>query len=422
MDESIDSETIADLIEEITNQPFGMPVRAMERLLAFGDGAVQDIRDALERWQDDNSREIAWLLVLLGELRSAASIPTLIRQVRRTHFDFLATAAAEALVKIGKPALPAVLTLAADPEAEVRMHAYAILGWMNDDESHAALTTALARDAELADVIAQALSEQGRAAALPVIYEAYKVCDPFLRDALEESLQCLQQSWHLPFQWQKDWRLRYRWSPRWGGFEPTSLFVAIFRRRHRAEIPEVEAAPLRTFEEIINAPWEPIHSDEPCEHCGAAIEDPTGIPLCPESAVGAVLHQLQILQKYREHGLDDLFDVLDDVEDQMWANEDTPEPMSVKEHQRRQDDLDDLSIERQTCVDLIDHGFEDIGAGKSFLLAEAARLAHRFGDPDGYFRPAPQLPQRVAKIGRNDPCPCGSGKKYKRCCLSQAAD
>jgi len=23
----------------------------------------------------------------------------------------------------------------------------------------------------------------------------------------------------------------------------------------------------------------------------------------------------------------------------------------------------------------------------------------------------------MAKIGRNDPCPCGSGKKYKRCCL-----
>ena len=28
-----------------------------------------------------------------------------------------------------------------------------------------------------------------------------------------------------------------------------------------------------------------------------------------------------------------------------------------------------------------------------------------------------QIPQRrVVKIGRNDPCPCGSGKKYKRCC------
>ena len=29
--------------------------------------------------------------------------------------------------------------------------------------------------------------------------------------------------------------------------------------------------------------------------------------------------------------------------------------------------------------------------------------------PDTYVRPAP-------KIGRNDPCPCGSGKKYKKCC------
>ncbi|WP_345893530.1 SEC-C metal-binding domain-containing protein [Aeromonas sp. 5HA1] len=21
------------------------------------------------------------------------------------------------------------------------------------------------------------------------------------------------------------------------------------------------------------------------------------------------------------------------------------------------------------------------------------------------------------KVGRNEPCPCGSGKKYKQCCL-----
>jgi len=25
------------------------------------------------------------------------------------------------------------------------------------------------------------------------------------------------------------------------------------------------------------------------------------------------------------------------------------------------------------------------------------------------------------KVGRNDPCPCGSGKKYKKCCGSKAA-
>jgi preprotein translocase subunit SecA len=26
-----------------------------------------------------------------------------------------------------------------------------------------------------------------------------------------------------------------------------------------------------------------------------------------------------------------------------------------------------------------------------------------------------RTPRRVEKVGRNDPCPCGSGKKYKHC-------
>ena len=26
------------------------------------------------------------------------------------------------------------------------------------------------------------------------------------------------------------------------------------------------------------------------------------------------------------------------------------------------------------------------------------------------------------RIGRNDPCPCGSGKKYKKCCLGKTDD
>ena len=33
-----------------------------------------------------------------------------------------------------------------------------------------------------------------------------------------------------------------------------------------------------------------------------------------------------------------------------------------------------------------------------------------------YHRPANYIPREV-KVGRNDPCPCGSGKKYKKCCL-----
>ena len=38
-----------------------------------------------------------------------------------------------------------------------------------------------------------------------------------------------------------------------------------------------------------------------------------------------------------------------------------------------------------------------------------------------YIRPIREGPAPIkttqAKVGRNDPCPCGSGKKYKQCCL-----
>ena len=30
-----------------------------------------------------------------------------------------------------------------------------------------------------------------------------------------------------------------------------------------------------------------------------------------------------------------------------------------------------------------------------------------------------QKPQKKEKVPRNAPCPCGSGKKYKRCCLNK---
>ncbi|MGH0030224.1 MAG: preprotein translocase subunit SecA [Myxococcota bacterium] len=36
-------------------------------------------------------------------------------------------------------------------------------------------------------------------------------------------------------------------------------------------------------------------------------------------------------------------------------------------------------------------------------------------NPQAGGRPQPKTPQKVGKVGRNDPCPCGSGKKYKKC-------
>jgi len=52
---------------------------------------------------------------------------------------------------------------------------------------------------------------------------------------------------------------------------------------------------------------------------------------------------------------------------------------------------------------------------RQLRLSEQARQH----DPDDYYNPAPVETIRTAasKVGRNDPCPCGSGRKYKKCCL-----
>jgi predicted Zn-dependent protease len=48
---------------------------------------------------------------------------------------------------------------------------------------------------------------------------------------------------------------------------------------------------------------------------------------------------------------------------------------------------------------------------EALLAAERARL-------DASVKARAETEQRLApKVGRNDPCPCGSGKKHKKCCL-----
>ena len=50
---------------------------------------------------------------------------------------------------------------------------------------------------------------------------------------------------------------------------------------------------------------------------------------------------------------------------------------------------------------------------------EAARGDGGLADDDYFLDDAPALPyvRPAEKLGRNDPCPCGSGRKYKKCCL-----
>jgi uncharacterized protein len=49
------------------------------------------------------------------------------------------------------------------------------------------------------------------------------------------------------------------------------------------------------------------------------------------------------------------------------------------------------------------------GVMKIFEYFEAQRVLRRIGEDVTYRRMAP-------KVGRDDPCPCGSGKQFKQCC------
>jgi len=64
-----------------------------------------------------------------------------------------------------------------------------------------------------------------------------------------------------------------------------------------------------------------------------------------------------------------------------------------------------------TSVDEIEEAFQR----RKRRELEQARMAG-----SGDMQPVQQVVRGSAKVGRNDPCPCGSGKKYKKCCGANA--
>lgn len=104
-----------------------------------------------------------------------------------------------------------------------------------------------------------------------------------------------------------------------------------------------------------------------------------------------------------------------------------------------------MDLRRAAWTKLLDAGGQAAAAAALFKLADFARNEHELpqDEVDRLIREAPELiTQAVAtlsahrankpgpapaflaqpnpfasrKIGRNEPCPCGSGQKYKRCC------
>lgn len=65
------------------------------------------------------------------------------------------------------------------------------------------------------------------------------------------------------------------------------------------------------------------------------------------------------------------------------------------------------TIDKQTTIFLLKAEVRQNAERKEVAKGKAA---------DDESKVAKKTPKKSAKVGRNDPCPCGSGKKYKQCC------
>jgi hypothetical protein len=106
------------------------------------------------------------------------------------------------------------------------------------------------------------------------------------------------------------------------------------------------------------------------------------------------------------------------------------------------DDLEELLLERLPAhfgrADPLAEHVEDVLSAYLAFLGERAVVLHRFELERALLAHAPAFRKRVRagdlagrapgpkaapfvhradKTGRNDPCPCGSGKKFKQCCM-----
>ncbi len=78
--------------------------------------------------------------------------------------------------------------------------------------------------------------------------------------------------------------------------------------------------------------------------------------------------------------------------------------------------MPDTTVPTATAAKTLEHDHSHSHSqGHVHVHGDACGCDH---DHHHHHHGAPQTPIRVMKVGRNDPCPCGSGKKYKKCCLA----
>ena len=79
-----------------------------------------------------------------------------------------------------------------------------------------------------------------------------------------------------------------------------------------------------------------------------------------------------------------------------------------------------IEIKRAEVAKVTGEGFE--GSGTTRPASGQSSGASAIRPPQQKLTRAQLEAERAKKVGRNDPCPCGSGKKYKKCCGANLSD
>lgn len=113
-----------------------------------------------------------------------------------------------------------------------------------------------------------------------------------------------------------------------------------------------------------------------------------------------------------------LFEMIDDV--QRLYDEERIDEMMFGKYDSFIDSMYSYSYDREK-VAYIEDIIQELHGWPMFEQSEKEQLAseNRIIELEKELKKSEQAKRKKTKVGRNDPCPCGSGKKYKKCCLQK---
>ncbi|MBI9059399.1 SEC-C domain-containing protein [Labilibaculum sp. DW002] len=120
-----------------------------------------------------------------------------------------------------------------------------------------------------------------------------------------------------------------------------------------------------------------------------------------------------ILEKENFHWVDHYVRVLGDL-----MREDT---LAKFKSMRSKFEGKHTAIELQYYIDVMEGKVNDFQKGSAFCEMRDPEWKNHYQHMEHIFASAEAPIEQGGKINRNDSCPCGSGKKYKQCCLKNKA-